>query len=449
MILHLASEQKTEAPICPSAAFSRVVLICGKRGSGKSYALGVIAEELAKLDRFLVILVDPMGVFWSMGLPVNGAKSPAVNILVPGDPAERYSPRALARMQELGVLFSRITLNPAALSAQAWCDLFDLSLSEPLGICLYRAVRACQRKKEGGIGKVENGKSRAEDGQGREEELRSPSSTLHSPSSTLHSPFSIRDIVAEVESDGKAADRTREALINRLDMAQAWGVFAKACPEASAEASAEAPGRRDGNPSASPSTGSGQGSGHRLESGLKEDHINVLDLSIIDPGLHGLRNLVVTLLCRDLFARRIRARREEELELILPERRIWLLIDEAHQFAPTGRSSIAKDVLIRWVKEGRQPGLSFVAVSQQPGAIDSDLLSQCDLLIIHKITAKEDLNAVSKLGQSYIRGDLKVYIKRLREPGEVIIVDDHEERLWMGQVRERETRHGGSELPLE
>jgi len=31
----------------------------------------------------------------------------------------------------------------------------------------------------------------------------------------------------------------------------------------------------------------------------------------------------------------------------------------------------------------------------------------------------------------------------------VIIVDDHEERLWMGQVRERETRHGGSELPLE
>jgi len=101
------------------------------------------------------------------------------------------------------------------------------------------------------------------------------------------------------------------------------------------------------------------------------------------------------------------------------------------------------------VKEGRQPGLSFVAVSQQPGAIDTDLLSQCDLLIIHKITAQEDLSAVSKLGQSYIRGDLKVYIKRIREPGEVIIVDDHEERLWMGHVRERETRHGGSELPLE
>jgi hypothetical protein len=402
MILNLAFEQKTEAPVCPSAAFSRVVLICGKRGSGKSYTLGVIAEELAKLDHFLVILVDPMGVFWSMGLPVDGAKSPAVNILVPGDPAERYSPRALARMQELGVLFSRITLNPAALSAQAWCDLFDLSMSEPLGICLYRAVRACQKKRGG---------DKETGGQGAEEQ-----GDRNAQSEIRNSQFSIRDIMAEVESDGKAADRTREALINRLDMADAWGVFAENAD---------------------------------LESGLKEDHINVLDLSIIDPGLHGLRNLILALLCRDLFARRIRARREEELGLIPLERRIWLLIDEAHQFAPTGRSSIAKDVLIRWVKEGRQPGLSFVAVSQQPGAIDTDLLSQCDLLIVHKITAQEDLSAVSKLGQSYIRGDLKVYIKRIREPGEVIIVDDHEERLWMGHVRERETRHGGSELPLE
>ena len=423
MNLYLAQEQKTKDRIQLPAAFSRVALICGKRGSGKSYTLGVIAEELAKLDHFLVILVDPMGVFWSMGLPMNGAKPPAVNILVPGDPAERYSPRSLARMQELGVQFSRITLNPAALSAQAWCDLFDLSMSEPLGICLYRAVRACQRKKEEGKGKTEGGRGKMEDGKGKRED--------ENPSSILQSPFSIRDIMAEVESDGKAADRTREALLNRLDMAQAWGVFAKVCPEQGRRACPEQ-GRRDGN----------------LESGLKEDHINVLDLSIIDPGLRGLRNLVVTLLCRDLFARRIRGRREEELGLIPLERRIWLLIDEAHQFAPAGRSSIAKDVLIRWVKEGRQPGLSFVAVSQQPGAIDSDLLSQCDLLIIHKITARDDLNAVSKLGQSYIRGDLKVYIKRLREPGEVIIVDDHEEHLWMGQVRERETRHGGSELPL-
>jgi len=451
--LQLAFEQKTNKPITPSAEFSRAVLICGKRGSGKSYTLGVIAEELARLNRFLVILVDPMGVFWSMGLPTttadgrpqtadsltNGGRPSAVsgrerselggqrsafvqctncgrersepaavggqfavNILVPGDPAERYSAKALTRMQELGVRFSRITLDPAALSAQAWCDLFDLSMNEPLGICLYRAVRACQRK-HGSAGAGEQGSGEAEE--------RSPAPQPPGPSA----PFSIRDLMREVEADGQAADRTREALLNRLDMAEQWGIFAE-----------------DGG----------------LEASLKEDHINVLDLSIIDPGLYGLRNLLLALLCRDLFAQRIRARREEELGLRPLERRIWLLIDEAHQFVPTGRSSIAKDVLIRWVKEGRQPGLSLVAVSQQPGAIDADLLSQCDLLIIHKLTANEDLTAISRLGQSYIQGDLKVYLKRVREPGEVIIVDDHAERLWMGKVRERKTRHAGSELPL-
>jgi hypothetical protein len=313
-------------------------------------------------------------------------------------------------MRELGVQINRISLDPAALSAEAWCELFSISMSQPLGICLYRAVRNCQKRKgERGKGKMEGGRGKMEKGQGSGEE------EIHSPSSPFHSPFSIKDLMQAVESDGQAADVTRQALINRLDMADQWGLFAQ-----------------DGE----------------LEKGLKEDHINILDLSIIDPGLHGLRNLLVALLCRDLFAQRIRARREEELGLIDLERRVWLLIDEAHQFVPTGRASIAKDVLIRWVKEGRQPGLSLVAVSQQPGAIDADLLSQCDLLVIHKLTAQEDLTAVSRLGQTYIRGDLKVYLKQVRNTGEVVIVDDHAERLWMGKVRERETRHAGGELPL-
>ncbi|MFQ5768355.1 MAG: ATP-binding protein, partial [Acidobacteriota bacterium] len=434
----LAFEQKTNQPITLAADFSRAVIICGKRGSGKSYTMGVIAEELAKQDHFLIILVDPMGVFWSMGLSIsdcglrisdlappdtnseirNPQSEIKVNILVPGDPAERYSPRALARMRELGVQINRISLDPAALSAEAWCELFNISMSQPLGICLYRAVRNCQKRKgESGKGKMEGGRGKTEKGQGSGEE------EIHSPPSPFHSPFSIKDLMRAVESDGQAADVTRQALINRLDMADQWGIFAQACPE---------PGRRDGE----------------LEKGLKVDHVNVLDLSIIDPGLHGLRNLLVALLCRDLFAQRIRARREEELGLIDLERRVWLLIDEAHQFVPTGRASIAKDVLIRWVKEGRQPGLSLVAVSQQPGAIDADLLSQCDLLVIHKLTAQEDLTAVSRLGQTYIRGDLKVYLKQVRNTGEVVIVDDHAERLWMGKVRERETRHAGGELPL-
>jgi DNA helicase HerA-like ATPase len=48
---------------------SRAVLICGKRGSGKSYTMGVFLEELARRDDVLVIVADPMRNFHTMSLP--------------------------------------------------------------------------------------------------------------------------------------------------------------------------------------------------------------------------------------------------------------------------------------------------------------------------------------------------------------------------------------------
>jgi len=43
------------------------IFICGMRGSGKSYTLGVIVEEMAmKNDGVGIIIIDPMGIFWSM-----------------------------------------------------------------------------------------------------------------------------------------------------------------------------------------------------------------------------------------------------------------------------------------------------------------------------------------------------------------------------------------------
>ena len=52
-------------------ARSHVVLIAGKRGSGKSYTLGVLAEEMASLPQEVaqnigVLIFDTMGIFWTM-----------------------------------------------------------------------------------------------------------------------------------------------------------------------------------------------------------------------------------------------------------------------------------------------------------------------------------------------------------------------------------------------
>src|SRR2546429_5618044 len=52
-------------------ARSHVVLVAGKRGTGKSYSLSVIAEELSTLPsenakNIASLIFDTMGIFWTM-----------------------------------------------------------------------------------------------------------------------------------------------------------------------------------------------------------------------------------------------------------------------------------------------------------------------------------------------------------------------------------------------
>ena len=52
-------------------ARSHIVFVCGKRGSGKSYTMGVIAESILDLpeeikDNLSIIIFDTMGIYWTM-----------------------------------------------------------------------------------------------------------------------------------------------------------------------------------------------------------------------------------------------------------------------------------------------------------------------------------------------------------------------------------------------
>ena len=73
--------------------------------------------------------------------------------------------------------------------------------------------------------------------------------------------FFIPDIIEEIEGDGLIADRTREALLNRLKMAQDWDFFSYRYQE--------------------------------IWEVFDPKAINIVDLSTLDPGPRGRRNLVV------------------------------------------------------------------------------------------------------------------------------------------------------------
>jgi DNA helicase HerA-like ATPase len=386
-MLSIGRDVKSEEYVYLDASRSRAVLICGKRGSGKSYTLGVIVEELRPGDSVLVVIIDPMGIYypmaqsnhdqdrllWDWGLRAEGMPT---LLLVPGEPERLYGGREVVQaMESLGVRFRQFRLNPADLSPDAWCELFDLSIADVMGIALFRAVQHLARRR-------------------REH-------------------FFISDIIEEVEGDGLVNDRTRQALLNRLEMAQDWDLFSNRYQE--------------------------------VWEIFDPKAVNIVDLSTLDPGPRGRRNLVVDVLARDIFKRRTIARRKEELGLVSELPRVWVLIDEAHQFVPSGKSTLAKEALIRWAKEGRQPGLSLVVASQQPSAIDSEVLTQCDVLLCQKLTNSADIQAINALSQDYMGGELKTFIRKLQRRGEAVLVDDEQEKVTMTQIRPRKSRHGGGE----
>jgi uncharacterized protein len=83
---------------------------------------------------------------------------------------------------------------------------------------------------------------------------------------------------------------------------------------------------------------------------------------------------------------------------------VWLVIDEAHEFLPKDISMLASsDPLITILREGRQPGISLILATQQPGKIHTDVLTQSDTVLSHRITAKIDTDALGTLMQSYMR----------------------------------------------
>ncbi|MCF7901567.1 ATP-binding protein, partial [Candidatus Woesearchaeota archaeon] len=82
--------------------------------------------------------------------------------------------------------------------------------------------------------------------------------------------------------------------------------------------------------------------------------------------------------------------------------------------------------------------------TQQPGKIHTDVMTQSDTVIAHRITAKLDTDALSTLMQSYMRKGLVEELDNLpREKGAAIIFDDTNEKMYPMRVRPRFTWHGG------
>lgn len=377
-------------------AKTHVVLIAGKRGSGKSFSAGVIGEEISKLpeeikNNLTFLYFDTMGVFWTMKFPNTRQEkllrewnlepeSVKINMFVPIGLFKKYL--------DVGIPADfPFAIKTSELIASDWTNVFDIKLTDSIGILIERVIG----------------------------ELKDESKD-----------YSIREIIDRIESNTRSTKEAKDAAINRFMAAERWGLFDK--------------------------------KGTRIEDLMKPGTINVLDTSAYTniAGNWSIKNLVIGIVCSKLLEERMIARKQEEIEDIKKEKSyfyeevkqekplVWVIIDEGHEALPKDIKTPASDALTQLLKEGRQPGISLILVTQQPGEIHRDALTQSDIVISHRLTSQIDVQALNSMMQSYLYEDIQSYLNSLpKMPGAAIILDDNSERIYPVQIRPKRSWHGG------
>ncbi len=367
-----------------------------------SYSASVIAESMVDLEpeiakNLAIIMIDTMGVFWSMkyanekdqdllelwNLKPKGLKK-----------IEVYTPYGVFDEQkQKGVPVDHpFSIKASELTGEDWRLAFELPASHPVAILIEKILGDFADKRQ--------------------------------------YEFTLTEIVEAVKQDSTFDTNTKNEALNRLKVAKQWGLFSD--------------------------------KGTKIDELIQGGKVIILDTSayITSNAGWGVRALVVGLVTRKIFIQRMISRQLEEVEAIKQgysyfktqseeeskERKplVWFIIDEAHNFLPFSGKTAATDALVTILREGRQPGLSLILITQQPGKIHTDVLTQSDIVISHRLTAARDVKALNSMMQSYLGDTLTGYINMLpSEPGAAIILDDNSERLYPMRIRPKLSWHGG------
>jgi uncharacterized protein len=389
-------------PIFLDVARTHVILISGKRGSGKSYTMGTIAESLSDLNKeeagnIASLIFDTMGIYWTMKFKNEKDKEllSEWDLKSKNVPLKVFAPFGhFKAMREKGVsIDGEFAIKISELDASDWLGVFGLSFTDPVGVAIEQVIARLKEEKES---------------------------------------YSFEEILEGLENLKENNQDSKNSAKAFFGAAKSWGVF-------------------------------DEKKGTTVKDMIKAGQTTVIDLSMYASiGAFNVRALVMGLVSKKLFNERMSSRKAEEVQSIqqganwekFQVRRdmplVWIFIDEAHEFLP--HESIGKtpssEALIQILREGRQPGLSLVLATQQPGKIHSDAITQSDIVLSHRVTAELDVKALNAITQSYLYSSISDKINDLPKlKGSAIVLDDNSERIYPMRVRPRFTWHGG-EAPM-
>jgi len=402
-----------------------VIAIVGKRGSGKSYTLGSIAESLCTTKQSTSIgnikcdqaqlLFDTLGIFQWVGIPLsqdNASETVVIqsqalkgwkvnneelstSVWIPTGTRDNWTPNS----------HRDFSIPESLLSAEDLGYLLNLDVAtDPMGQLVADVfIKVTEEHWSKGAGDHETAASLIQ--------------------KMVECANSDEDIINLYRGE------TRRAITQRLLSVKRQAIF-----------------DRPGIP---------------LDELLKAGQLSVVVLNKLADSIR-LANL--TSLIRAIMRSRIESSEFDKQRSISPTVNgqiipsydewippCWVEIDEAQNILPSEHKTAATDSLVRLVREGRNYGISFVITTQQPSSIDQRIMAQVDIMIVHKLSVQFDIDYVcknirSRLPEEVTYGGVKLSVDdviRSLDVGQALVSDSESDRAILMDVRPRISVHGG------
>ncbi len=173
--------------------------------------------------------------------------------------------------------------------------------------------------------------------------------------------------------------------------------------------------------------------GTSLNDLVKKGEATLINLRGVAPDV---QELVVARIATTLFENR-------KKDKIPP---LFLVIEEAHNFAPQQGSATCSRILKNIASEGRKFGLGLCAVTQRAARIDKSVLSQCNTQLILQVTNPLDLKAIAQSIEGLTPGMTEM-IQSLPVGVALVTGGGYHTPLFC-EVRPRATRHGGESVQI-
>ena len=409
---------------------AHVVYIMGKRRSGKSYTLGVLAEGLAltKERKQAILIFDTMNVFWTLQHSVSSFKATEELRLLERWGVESLRDKVnvkcyyLKRGEEYYPSeFRELTLKACELEAEDWAALFGKDVfSDPIGQLLAELV----------------------------ESVSSEGYQVAGEKILPETEYTIDDMLSCLdrnENIQRYEMKTIEAVRRYIKAVKRTRIFSE--------------------------------KGVNIYELFAPGQITVLLLRDLDPLVRGL--IIGIIVKKIMHFRGVGSDYERRKALILNEKGIseqemgmkledlkkrlgeglprgWVLIDEAHNYIPSVGIIASKGPLIKYINEGRNIGLSIAAATQRPSGLDSSIRRNADILVVHPMSMGEDIREAKNMLNTYPidnfkcgrrKVDKQVFENLVRslKIGYAVIANDMASRVFVAKIRPRLTVHGGGE----